>query len=139
MIFIVGGYFQGKREYANTQFSISNWVSGEEASFESLVVAEGVYHFQEYLEKIWKKGECLEKHCQGILRENPNLLIVMEEMGCGILPLEREKREFLNQVGELMEFLSKEAREVHRVICGIGRKIHPCTSISFDMEKQEET
>lgn len=123
MILVIGGFYQGKREYAKEVLGANRLIGGEEATLEGLKACDGVYHFQDYLQKVWKEEEHLWKHCKQILQENPNLILLMEEMGCGLLPLEKKEREYLNQMGSIMQALRKEAKEVHRVVCGIGKRI----------------
>ena len=57
----------------------------------------------------------------GILyQKNPELVIVTDEIGCGIVPMDPFQREVREQSGRVCTALAGKARRVHRVICGIG-------------------
>lgn len=61
--------------------------------------------------------------CDLLMEENPNVIIVTNELGYGIVPMERFDREYREKCGRICCELAKEANEVHRVVCGIGEVI----------------
>lgn len=120
MILVVGGAFQGKTAYACEKFHIdkSEIINGSNCAFEDLYSARLIYHFHTYVKRLLleKKEFSLE-----ILKErNPELIVVTNELGCGIVPMEAFDRMYREKTGRICCELAKEAREVHRVICGLG-------------------
>ena len=55
--------------------------------------------------------------------ENPGIVIVTDEIGCGIVPAERHLREYRELTGRICTELAAVSAEVHRVLCGIGTRI----------------
>ena len=50
-------------------------------------------------------------------------MIVMDEVGAGVVPVERSDREYREAIGLAGQHLAREAEEVYRVVCGIGMRI----------------
>ena len=51
MEMIIGGAYQGKRNYAKEQFPDMQWKDGAEVTEEELMNAAGVWNFQEYIRR----------------------------------------------------------------------------------------
>ena len=49
--------------------------------------------------------------------------MICDEVGCGVVPVEKEEREYREQVGRMQIVLAKASESVERVICGIAQKI----------------
>jgi adenosylcobinamide kinase/adenosylcobinamide-phosphate guanylyltransferase len=60
---------------------------------------------------------------QQLLERNQDILIVTTELGCGIVPMEREDRLWREAVGRICTCLAQQSEEVVRVMCGIGTRI----------------
>ena len=58
-----------------------------------------------------------------ILKRFPDCIILSDEIGNGIVPMDAFDREYRDRLGRILISLAKEADEVVRVICGIGQKI----------------
>lgn len=77
---------------------------------------ERVFDQQEMLltqEKIWQ--ELME-----VVSENPDVIFIVNELGCGVIPMDVHDRRCRELVGRTCCDLAKEAKEVHRVVCGVG-------------------
>ena len=112
MILIIGGSFQGKEEFAK---KLIGQQKGGEENWEQLV-CRCSYH-----KKLRHLKETEEFLCQ-VLKSEP-LLITMDEVGCGIVPLKKEERDYREAVGRAGQKLAAAAREVWRVQCGIPVRI----------------
>ena len=51
--------------------------------------------------------------------------MVCDEVGSGVIPLQREQREFREATGRLCIALAREASQVVRLVCGIPQVIKP--------------
>lgn len=75
-------------------------------------VLENKLPLQEYILKFMQFAE-----------ENQDTIVIADEIGNGIVPLDAFEREYREQTGRAEILLAKKADEVVRVICGIGQKI----------------
>lgn len=123
MEMIVGGAYQGKTRYARNLFPDIQWVDGGSCARETLETCEGILRFQEYIRRGLKEGWDLYRLTEDLADRNPKLVIVTDEIGCGIVPADPFEREYREQTGRICTRLAAEARRVHRVICGIGTVI----------------
>ncbi len=106
MILVIGGSFQGKKAYAAK-------ICGEKT-----VLAD----FQERIRAVVKAGEDPEAFTRQIL-EDPPEVITLDEVGCGIVPMEKAERDYREAVGHAGQILAAAATEVYRVQCGIASRI----------------
>ena len=61
---------------------------------------------------------------QALLAEaNEETAFVCDEMGCGLVPTDRDERVFRDEYGRVCCGLAAHCDEVWRVICGIGTRI----------------
>lgn len=125
MKMIIGGACQGKLEYATRRYGIipEEWKNGEQCREEDLYTAKGIYHFHGLIRKIMESGENISQIPEKISAQNPELILVTDEVGSGIVPLERKEREWREACGRICTRLAAQSDEVIRVCCGIGQKI----------------
>jgi adenosyl cobinamide kinase/adenosyl cobinamide phosphate guanylyltransferase len=57
------------------------------------------------------------------LKAYPKSILISEEVGCGIVPMDKKERQRRDNIGAVQVALAKEADEVVRVVCGINQKI----------------
>ena len=89
------------------------------ASVEPIVVN----HFHQWVRRRLSEGECPEKDVQSFLNRCENCIIICDEIGNGIVPVDAFEREYRERTGRILIRLAQEAEEVERVICGIGQRI----------------
>lgn len=111
MIFIVGGAYQGKLEYALENYP------------EHFKIVNG-YHSR-VKEQLENKRDPLQEAERLIkeLTEGGELIIISDEVGCGLVPMDALEREYREQTGRVNCYLAKQAEQVIRVVCGIGTRI----------------
>lgn len=122
MIFITGGAFSGKRGYAENSLGASDLASGTEP-FARLCEAEAVYDFQLFAEKCMEGGLDAFNEAERLIEKNPDVIIIADEIGCGVVPVEKRDRDLREMCGRLNCMLAERADSVIRVVCGIGRVI----------------
>lgn len=116
MHLIIGGAYQGKTTYACSLYPDLQLVSGYDCSVEELLEAEGVLH----LEGLVRRLSMEEKEVSDILDLlQDKTVIVCDEVGCGLVPIQKEDRVFRETCGRVLEALAKEADSVERLVCGI--------------------
>lgn len=52
-----------------------------------------------------------------------NLVFISDEVGCGVIPVDKKDREYREAVGRTLCELAAQASSVERIICGIAQKI----------------
>ena len=125
MILIIGGAFQGKKEYAKKPFGLKEeeFVDGACCGEEELYQAKAVLHLHEFVRRSLKEGRDIGGMAERILQKNPSVILLCNELGSGVVPVEAFDREWREATGRLCCRLAAEAEEVHRVVCGIGMVI----------------
>ena len=125
MRLVLGGIAQGKRDYVKTAYQISenDIVSGEQTELEQLSGAVAVDRFHLWVKRKIKEGADVPELTELFIEQNPDCIVICDEVGCGVVPIEREEREYREQVGRMQIVLAKSSESVERVICGIAQKI----------------
>ena len=123
MELIIGGAFQGKETYARAQHPEIHWKNGKELKKEELLKAQGVLDFQEYLRNALKEGENVQALADEIYEKNPDLVLVTQEVGYGVVPVDAFDRQYREAVGRVCTKLASYSDKVTRVVCGIGTVI----------------
>lgn len=108
MILIIGGVFQGKTAFAREKLLIP-----KEKIFDD-------FHI--------KMKRCIseKKSCSEIIKEihNGNFeAVISNEIGCGIVPLDKEERLWREETGRALCEIARECTQVWRVFCGVGTEI----------------
>ncbi|MCD8155445.1 MAG: bifunctional adenosylcobinamide kinase/adenosylcobinamide-phosphate guanylyltransferase [Clostridiales bacterium] len=123
MEMIIGGAFQGKESYAREKYPEIKWKKGTELTEEELFAAEGVLDFQEYVRRCLLEGKELSDFSKRLFQENPDLILVSQEVGYGVVPVDAFDREYREAVGRVCTELAGCSARVTRVVCGIGMVI----------------
>lgn len=58
-----------------------------------------------------------------LCQEHPDAVITSNEVGSGVVPMERNDREWREQVGRAQCLIAARSEQVTRVLCGIGVRI----------------
>ena len=125
MKLVIGGAFQGKKAYARETFQIEERDVADGLVCEQKAVFEAglVLHFHEYIRRFLGEPEFLEALPQALLERNPRVVLVINELGSGVVPVDAFDRVYRERAGRLCCALAREAKQVHRVMCGIGTVI----------------
>lgn len=132
MRLVIGGYAQGKLEYVLEKYNLQNssvWdavVPDQEEGLNDLVLLDKtmiIDHFHLWVKERILADGCPEEETMAFLDVCRDCIIICDEVGNGIVPMEPFEREYRERVGRLLIRLAERAEEVERVICGIGQKI----------------
>ncbi|MBQ8687652.1 MAG: bifunctional adenosylcobinamide kinase/adenosylcobinamide-phosphate guanylyltransferase [Ruminococcus sp.] len=121
MILVTGGAFQGKTEYARTQLGVphENILDGEDCSFDAVQTAECVKTYHQLIKRLLSSGVDPLDFTRRLCIENPDAVILMDEIGCGIIPLEKAERLWREAAGRAGCIIAGQAETVVRISCGI--------------------
>ena len=123
MILIVGGAFQSKRAYAGSYLKKEiRWVDGNECEYDEIFTCEGIFNFHLFVKRFLDVEE-LDGLPECLKKENPDIVIVTDELGYGVVPVEASDRAWREKTGRIWTKLADRADEVHRVACGVGMAI----------------
>lgn len=125
MILIIGGVGQGKRQVALELLDVTKemfdrqcadgWLNDNEKAKGSPYVI----NFHQFLRKQLLVGGDAHLFTKQIIEATPEI-IIMDEVGCGVVPLDAFERRYREAVGEAGQMLAKAASHVYRVTCGIA-------------------
>lgn len=120
MKLIIGGSFQGKLNYAKKTFGLEEWLDGNTCSREELFQARGIFHFHDFIKRELKAGRSVDRLAEELAGKNPEVILISNELGYGVVPVDPFDRQYREAVGRTCEKLAAFAEEVHRVVCGLG-------------------
>lgn len=138
MKLVIGGAYQGKLSYAKEAYQAGDgWIDGAACSLDGEIdTCRGIYHFHEYVKRLLQSGQLdgnnshlidmeqwAETFADKLCRRNPDILIVSNELGYGIVPMEKSDRQWRELTGRLCTCLARQADEVVRVVCGVGMRL----------------
>ncbi len=128
LVFIIGGSNQGKRCCARSLLGL------DEAAYQA-GLADGctdapelaygkpylaAYH--QMVRKVLQRGGDPEAFTREVLKAPPEV-ISMDEVGCGIVPVDRAERDYREAVGRVGQMIAARADAVYRVVCGLPVRI----------------
>ena len=119
MEMIIGGAFQGKSSLAESKYPDIRWVKGAEADWEAISKAKGILGFHEYIRKELKEGREVTSLAKDLIQANPDVVIVSDEVGYGVVPIDAFDRLYREKVGRILCKAVEQAEEVYRVVAGI--------------------
>ena len=129
---VIGGAYSGKRQYVRTKWSSFQLISAYEGKDynetlkDDIVVYEG---FEIWVKQMMDKGktndEIVEWFRQWLTSiENPeNTVLIMLEIGKGIVPMEEQNRRLRDVVGWIQQEAVKQAATVTSIWHGLAMQI----------------
>lgn len=148
----IGGFAQGKLEYVQnkkaeeaisiamvidcaqsdyqkTLQSIDNKIKNENADVNNIDNVNDIViinHLHLWVKDLLSEG-MEESEVQSTILSwvatHPNTILICDELGNGIVPLEKMERIWREQTGRLMIELAKQAERVERILCGLGQRL----------------
>ena len=133
MIMITGGAFAGKLEFARAHFGLNEdeIVDGTDCAPEDVFTAKCIVHYERLIRRLMEMdgqsglGEAADPlaFTDRLLCENPDAIVIMDEIGSGIIPLEKNERLWREQTGRAGCRIAGYADTVIRLCCGIPEVI----------------
>lgn len=131
VIFVIGGAYQGKTEYVMNNYNLSakDIVDGAALQSYECISASCINNFHLFVKAVIQNGknpvEEAEKLIQAIEQKNDSkdIIIIMNEIGNGIIPLEKADRLWREETGKVGCFLAAKAEKVERICCGIPTRL----------------
>ncbi|MEZ3492980.1 bifunctional adenosylcobinamide kinase/adenosylcobinamide-phosphate guanylyltransferase [uncultured Phocaeicola sp.] len=126
MKLVIGGTAQGKLEYVLLKHDVQKnmvWdgVLPNDRELNGNIVI--INHLHQWIKNCMVSGGCPEDEIMSFLDCNEDCIIICDEIGNGIVPIDPFEREYRERTGRILVQLAMRAEEVERIICGIGQKI----------------
>lgn len=123
MILIFGGAYNGKLELIKRKYKISDeeifFCNDENLRYDKKVIS-GLHIFTKMC--VINKINSLE-----LLKKNINLLedkiIICDEINSGIVPMEKIDREWREETGRVLQFLTQNSSQVFRIFFGLEERL----------------
>lgn len=148
----IGGFAQGKLEYVQnkkaeeaisiamvidcaqsdyqkTLQSIDNKIKNENADVNNIANVNDIViinHLHMWVKDLLREGmeeAAVQSTILSWVATHPNTILICDELGNGIVPLEKMERIWREQTGRLMIELAKQAERVERILCGLGQRL----------------
>lgn len=140
MELIIGGSFQGKLEYARQKLQrrgcyniiildggdidAAGAAAGRFGQASGPLILNRLHLFvRNCIQKGYREEEAVYPVLDNLLRENPETVIVCDEVGYGVVPLSEEERKYREAAGRTLCYLAQRADSMERVIGGMPMKI----------------
>lgn len=104
----IGGVCQGQEEMARSENPGCEVFADFHETIRSTVLQDGQ-----------EPREFAQRFCE----KHPDAVIVANEVGAGVVPMNREDRAFREAVGRALCVIAQKAESVTRFVCGIGVRI----------------
>lgn len=120
---IIGGAFQGKAQYATKIYPGLELTDGFNCPLDEIENCVAINKFNSFTRRWLLEGETKEALLT-ILENNRSLqLLISDEIGYGLVPIDDFEREYREFHGRVMTELAERADGVERVVCGIPQRI----------------
>ncbi len=123
MILVVGGVFQGKEKFIRKSFMLEKITEAEKASYEELWQSECILNYHKIVRHQTEKNEDPLVAAKELILKNPGVIISMDEVGSGVIPMDKMERIYREQVGRTAACFAGEAEAVYRLVCGIPQRL----------------
>lgn len=119
MILVTGGKSQGKLKFVIEHFKPNEIIDGSDCVLSILKNAECVMNYQLLIKRLMLENRDTVEFTKKFCAENQNAVIIMNEVGSGIIPIEKLEREWRENVGRCGCIIAKNSDTVIRMTCGI--------------------
>ena len=125
MKLIIGGAYQGKREFAKKKYGFADADVFDCAEHDGGIDFDApcVCALEEYVRRAVKNGADATAHLKSHRGEWANTVFICGDISSGIVPMGADNRLWREETGRICSYLASEADEVYRVFCGIGMRI----------------
>lgn len=125
MIMITGGAFSGKKDYAKKRFGFSDEeiLNGGECTLEAVFSAKCIADYQLIVKRLLEENANVQTFTERLCKENPNAVVIINEIGAGIVPLGKNDRIWREETGRSGCLIARNSSEVIRLTCGIPTTI----------------
>ena len=123
MKLIIGGAYQGKRDFAISAFNLKETdiftCSGENIDFSAPCIDK----IEEFTFACVKAGKEPAELFRANREQWRNSVLICQDIFCGVVPLDDDLRQWRQVTGQLCQYLTKKASRVSRIFCGLEQRL----------------
>ena len=123
MIVITGAAYSGKTAYCRENYAPSEILDGAVCPIADALTAPCIGSYHALIRRIIAENADPIAFTEQLIRENPDCIVLLDEIGCGIIPLDKAERLWREQTGRCGCLLTAHAETVIRLCCGIPTAI----------------
>ena len=110
------------------KYKFTEWTDGAVCGMDEIRSCRVMDHFHLFIRRWLQAGKTQEELVrmlleQGEEQQEEKRIIICDETGCGLVPVDAFEREYREAAGRICTVLAEHADEVYRVVCGIGMRI----------------
>jgi adenosylcobinamide kinase/adenosylcobinamide-phosphate guanylyltransferase len=122
MYFIFGGRSQGKLQYAKQLYGEKLTICDLKCcNINNALSADIIINIQDAVKSMLLQGVNPSEYFKNIIDQFSNKILIGNEIGCGIVPVDAFERNWRDETGWVYQFLVSKAKRVDRVWAGIGQ------------------
>jgi len=121
----IGGISQGKLQYVLDEKKLPSCcaVDGSRLPLDPPEGIRILEHFERYIRRLLDAGKNPSDTVLLLEKRNPEIIIISDEIGCGVIPTDKNERIWRDTTGRMLCLLAPHAEHITRIICGIGQKL----------------
>lgn len=119
MILYIGGAGNGHRELAELHTGLIPVTCDPDSAFSAPIID----NFHLTIRALLENGGSAKDYAIKLLQLNPDAIVICDEIGLGIVPLDPFERYWREETGRALCILAAGAEHVIRVYCGIPQEI----------------
>ena len=125
MHFILGGKNQGKLNWYLTRnhATIEDVADGETMALDVLPEQAVINHLHRWIFRMVRNNLDPVPLLEQYLQKYPDAVILCDEIGCGVVPLDPTEREWREVTGRICCKLAEKAERVDRIFCGLNMRL----------------
>ncbi len=125
MILYIGGFAQGKLLCARKAYPDYRVLRGEEDELPEAGEELIFDHFHLWFRRHLFAGDSPGEIADRLLLPERKIVVISDEVGNGIVPAEKQDRDYREALGRCLNRIADRSREVFRVYCGLSERIKP--------------
>lgn len=123
MIFVIGGSYQGKRDFIRKTYNLNEedfFVCTEDTQ-EIDFSKRAIEHIEQFALGCVRRGEEPSNYWKAHAAQWDNLILISDDVSCGVVPIDETIRAWREASGRANNYLAGKAEHVWRVFCGLGQ------------------
>lgn len=120
MKLIIGGYAQGRLAYTLQKYHLTEKDVWDVMHSDTWQGQKIIYHTEELVTKWLNAGKNITQEMKKLIPEWEHAILITQEVGCGLVPVSAEQRQWREEVGRMNQLLAENADTVERICCGLG-------------------
>lgn len=123
MKLIIGGYAQGRLSYVLKKYHLTEqdvWDVKNTENPDFRNSRKIIYHAEEFVTGYLKTNLDTLQEITKKLPDFQDKIIITQEVGCGLVPIDAYERQWRDEVGHMNQLLAEQSESVERVCCGLG-------------------